>query len=131
MKVFPRLEFNDLISKFSADRVVRSGRSVIPNRIGGVGSHKIMNTFNDVTLNMLVSKSINTLNSKNEQKDGAIPTVSTVSTSSFKTQESRVSDDGKFSTPVATMLDNKNEADVSAEANEALKDTVIRIGKKV
>jgi hypothetical protein len=106
MKVFPRLGFNELISKFSADRVIKSGRDVLPNRIGGVGSHKIMSTFTDITKDLIASSSINSINSGSTDVEVTQP----VPTDNSGLQ-TLVSTDGKETSPISSPLSYTEKID--------------------
>ena len=98
MRVLPQLGFNELVSKFSAERVVRSGREVIPNRIGGVANHKIMNTFSSIATNLLASTSLNNINTDKTDKD-----ISPVSSDNLDGVQTSVSSDGNLSTPISRI----------------------------
>lgn len=99
MKVFPKLGFNELISKFSADRVTRSGRDVLPNRIGGVASFKIMNTFTKIASNLIQSQAINNANT-NTSGDTTVQTVKNDNPGLVTS----VSNDGKTASPVSKTI---------------------------
>ncbi len=99
MKLTVRLGFDDLVSRFSADRVIKSGRDVIPNRIGGVANHKIMNTFSEIASDLIASNSINNLN-RSASKDPITVTTNT-ETKGILTS---VSSDGKLSGPISKPI---------------------------
>lgn len=99
MKVFPRLGFNELISKFSADRVIRSGRDVLPNRIGGVASFKIMNTFTAIASDLTQSQAIN-----NENKSNSDEGTAEVTTNDNPSLVTSISSDGKLASPVSKAM---------------------------
>lgn len=99
MKVFPKLGFNELISKFSADRVVRSGRDVLTNRIGGVASFKIMNTFTAIASHLTQSQAIN-----NENKSDSDEVTAEVTTNDNPSLVTSISSDGKLASPVSKAM---------------------------
>ena len=91
---------------------------MIPNRIGGVPNHKIMNTFSDIVSNLITSSSINNINS-NTANTGITP----VNTDSLDGVQASVSADGKLSTPISKapikteMIDDQTIEKTSQDGN--------------
>lgn len=118
MKILPNLGFNELVSKFSSRNIVNSGRDVIPNRIGGIPNHKIMDTFSDIVTNLITSSSINNINS-NTADTGITP----VNTDSLDGVQASVSSDGKLSAPISKasikteMIDEQTVEKTSKDGN--------------